>query len=1001
MEPERWQEIERLCYAALNEEKSARAAFLERACGGDEALRRAVELLLAQHEKDDDFLEVPAMEVAAKVLAREQKDDTSGLDSIPPTADTAANLTSAEGISFGPYRLLQKLGEGGMGEVWLAEQTRPVRRLVALKLIKAGMDTREVVARFESERQALALMDHPAIAKVFDAGSTPEGRPYFVMEYVAGVPITAYCDKHRMTTRQRMELFIQVCEGVQHAHQKAIIHRDLKPSNILVSEVDGKPMPRIIDFGLAKATSQRLTDGSMYTRVGTLLGTLEYMSPEQADSEGKDIDTRTDVYSLGVVLYQLLVGALPLDLKKLAYEEILRLLRDKDIPKPSSRILTQGGDSAITAKNRGTDAPSLTRQLRGDPDAVVLKALEKDRNRRYGSPSELAADLGRYLRNEPVSAHTPSAAYRTRKYIRRHRLGVAMAVAAGASVVVLSSAAILWNASRPLPEPRIGDTVRITNDPRSVIKHVAGTDGSRIFLALYETPFKVGQMPITGGDFTALPIKRNVGTLSPDGKSFIAFGDHSEIWIVGISGSPARLLTRGESPAWSADGKQIIYVDSKGEIYTIPSAGGEPHLIRAVGGPDFPFDFVYSPDGGKIRFLWGRHRLMEMSPGGSDLHEILAGWHPTDLKCCGLWTPDGNFFLFFSATSSDVAGYPAHQMWAVDERRGWMHRPPKEPVQLTFGPTTWLNGATISPDGGKIFANGETWRGELVRYNRQTKQLEPFLDSMSADMLDFSRDGKYVVYASFPGVTLLRANRDGTDVQQVVGLPDHPVTPRWSPDNSQIAFTVNSYDLPNSIYVVSSQGGAPIRVLPDNNCCNESDPTWSPDGKQLALWVESPNGKTENELRIVDVSTHKLSFLPRPPKRTWSPRWSPDGRYIVCLTGPYPATDGLEIYDFKTNKWKIILTEPGSGNWPSWSHDSRWIYYQGTSHPLWSTHNENRLRIYRISPEESRPESVADLPGFRGTGYDWSWIGLDPDDNPLLLRDAGTSEIYSMTLERK
>ena len=425
MEPERWQKIERLCYSALNEEKSARAAFLEQACAGDEALRRAVELLLAQHEKDDNFLEVPAMEVAARGLARDQH-DTSGLASLAPSTE-AADLASVEKISFGPYRLIQKLGEGGMGEVWLAEQSKPVRRRVALKLIKVGMDTREVVARFDSERQALALMDHPAIAKVFDAGSTPEGRPYFVMEYVAGIPITAYCDKHKLTTRQRMELFIQVCDGVQHAHQKAIIHRDLKPSNILISEVDGKPMPKIIDFGLAKATSQRLTDGSMYTRVGTLLGTLEYMSPEQADSAGEDIDTRTDVYSLGVVLYQLLVGALPLDLKKLAYDEMLRRLRDTDVPKPSSRILAQGGDSAIAAKNRGTDAPSLTRQLRGDPDAVVLKALEKDRKRRYASPSELAADLGRYLRNEPVSAHTPSAAYRTRKYIRRHRLGVAVA----------------------------------------------------------------------------------------------------------------------------------------------------------------------------------------------------------------------------------------------------------------------------------------------------------------------------------------------------------------------------------------------------------------------------------------------------------------------------------------------------------------------------------------------------------------------------------------------
>ena len=357
------------------------------------------------------------------------------------------NATTAPGHSgptaelvIGPYRLLELIGEGGMGDVWLAEQKEPVRRRVALKLIKAGMDTREVVARFESERQALALMDHPAIAKVFDAGSTPEGRPYFVMEYVAGTPITTYCDRHKLTMRQRMELFIRVCEGVQHAHQKAIIHRDLKPSNILVSEVDGKPMPRIIDFGLAKATSQRLTDRSMYTRAGAVLGTLEYMSPEQAGSAGEDIDTRTDVYSLGVVLYQLLTGELPLDLKKLAYEETMRRLREQDVPRPSSRILTQGADSAITAQNRGTDPPSLTRQLRGDPDAVVLKALEKDRKRRYGSPSELAADLGRYLRNEPVSAHPPSAGYRARKYICRHRLGVAMAAAA---VLLLAGSAIM------------------------------------------------------------------------------------------------------------------------------------------------------------------------------------------------------------------------------------------------------------------------------------------------------------------------------------------------------------------------------------------------------------------------------------------------------------------------------------------------------------------------------------------------------------------------------
>jgi eukaryotic-like serine/threonine-protein kinase len=350
-----------------------------------------------------------------------------------PETEVTQAITSGgtiEALDIGPYHLLRPIGRGGMGEVWLAEQREPVRRRVAIKLIKAGMDTREVVARFESERQALALMDHPAIAKVFDAGSTPQGRPFFVMEYVVGIPITEYCDKHKMTTRQRLELFIQVCQGVQHAHQKAIIHRDLKPSNILVGEVDGKPMPRIIDFGVAKATTQQLTAETLNTHLGAIVGTPGYMSPEQADSTGVDVDTRTDVYSLGVVLYELLAGTLPLDFRNLSFEDVLRRLRDEDAPAPSTRLRTLGEQSSVTAQNRGSDRASLTRQLRGDVDCITLKALEKDRSRRYSMPSELAADIGRYLRNEPVMARPASAAYRARKYIRRHRIGVAVAAAA-------------------------------------------------------------------------------------------------------------------------------------------------------------------------------------------------------------------------------------------------------------------------------------------------------------------------------------------------------------------------------------------------------------------------------------------------------------------------------------------------------------------------------------------------------------------------------------------
>jgi eukaryotic-like serine/threonine-protein kinase len=413
MEPERWRRVEELYHRALEVDAGRRVAFLEDSCGGDTELRREVESLLAREKQAEHFMDSPALEMMGKDVATEL--------AVPSVE------ASLIGSLISHYRIVDKLGSGGMGEVWLAEQKQPVRRRVALKLIKVGMDTREVVTRFESERQALALMDHPAIAKVFDAGSTPQGRPYFVMEYVPGIPITDWCDKHKLTVPERLELFTHVCEGVNHAHQKAIIHRDLKPSNILVTEVDGKATPRIIDFGIAKAVSQRLSDDTLLTRAGVMLGTPQYMSPEQADSAGEDIDTRTDVYSLGVILYEMLVGAAPLETGKLSLEETLRKLRDEDPPRPSTKLRTLGERSTTTCANRRTEAGALGRQLRGDLDSIVLKALEKQRSRRYGSPSEFAADIGRYLRHEPVEARPASAGYRVRKYIRRHRIGVAFA----------------------------------------------------------------------------------------------------------------------------------------------------------------------------------------------------------------------------------------------------------------------------------------------------------------------------------------------------------------------------------------------------------------------------------------------------------------------------------------------------------------------------------------------------------------------------------------------
>jgi serine/threonine protein kinase/dipeptidyl aminopeptidase/acylaminoacyl peptidase len=649
---------------ALEKSGMERLRFVDSVCGTDAELRAELESLLAAHDRAGHFMAGTggAADAAARVVAHDERDEP----------------IEQPGSRIGPYKLLEVIGEGGFGVVYMAEQIDPIRRRVALKIIKPGMDTRQVIARFEAERQALALMDHPNIAKVFDAGATDSGRPFFVMELVRGVPITEYCDANRLKTRDRLALFVDVCKAVHHAHEKGVVHRDIKPSNVMVTLHDGTAVPKVIDFGIAKATNQPLTEKTLFTAFGQFLGTPTYMSPEQAAFGGLEIDRRCDVYSLGVLLYELLTGTTPFEqavLRERAFVEMMRVIREDDPPTPSARLNTLGARLAAVASRRDVEPHALLKLLRGDLDWIVMRAIDKDRTRRYESASEFAIDVGRYFRHEPVSARKPGVLYRASKFAKRRR-GPLLAAVGMLVAVVLGAAATQGFRKRAAvsgsPATRlVFDWLR---DSGSVIESRDGRYGMRYSLSrrAYEltdaASGKLRRLIPAAPEFDGL--LSGLNDLAPDGRALAIVSGMGRSW--GSSGRAAkdsghtdlRLFTAGgdeqgrllkrwgtevnrvEVFGWSPDRRRlwlwIMNADRTAAISTIDLKSGSITSIKTLAFRTHTQAPSLSPDGRFVTYHDGaRGQAPDVFITSTDGRQDVRVEHPAR-DALPVFTPDGS-----------------------------------------------------------------------------------------------------------------------------------------------------------------------------------------------------------------------------------------------------------------------------------------------------------------------------------------------------------------------